>query len=105
MAVATPSPGPSAVIPSLSPLNYAVVPTSTPTALDSMPCYQVSFHAALGNSGVVVVGGEDLELVPDPNGVELGPGDSYTYAIANADLLRHASNDADQELHVEVKRL
>jgi 2C-methyl-D-erythritol 2,4-cyclodiphosphate synthase len=65
----------------------------------------VTFHAPLGNEGVVVVGGVDLALTPEINGVELGGGDSYTYAISNAALLRHASNDVGQLLNVEVKKL
>lgn len=105
MAIASQSPGPSVISPTTSPVNYVVTPTSSPTALPSSSCYQVSFHAPIGNSGVVVVGGIDLALTPESNGVELGGGDSYTYAISNADLLRYASSDAGQSLNVEVKKL
>lgn len=105
MAIATTATGDHAIIPQSSPSNYQVTPTNSPQPLTSASCYQVTFHAPLSNTKTVVVGGSNLTMSSPPNGPELGPGDSYTYNISNADKLRYAAADAGQKLNVEVKSL
>lgn len=105
MAVASPVAGTQVIVPASSPHNYQVTPTASPTALASRVCYEVTFHAPLSNTGTVVVGGENLTMSTTPNGPQLRAGDSYTYNVSNANLLKHASTDADQKLNVEVKSL
>ncbi len=105
MAIATPIVGNHAIIPTSSPHNYQVTPSASPSPLANRACYQVTFHAPLSNTGTVVVGGSDLAMTTTPNGPQLRAGDSYTYNVSNANLLRHASTDANQKLNVEVKSL
>lgn len=90
---------------SSAPTNYNVTPTSETTTLSPTVCRRVTLIADDNNDSdaVIYVGGGSVDATSSPRvGTPLYRGDSVTYAVTNANLIRHASPNSAQVLRVEI---
>jgi len=88
LPVSAANPLPTSLVGSLANItgHLATVTTSgTRVQLPNTPCKEVTITGLRLNTGYIYAGGSDVSVTV--YGVELGPKDSFTFAVANADQI------------------
>ena len=78
-----------------------VTTAGTRTALDNVPCNEVTVIAKKSNKGSIFVGGADV--TSSVYGVELAPDQSFTFVVRNANLIHiDAATSGDGVSYVSI---